>query len=120
MVPALQNIFSFEKNMFWMIQIVFGTIWTPVRAEQKVISASPTTFCLRTCRPRAVVFPGAKLQLPFAVAEHVDLTKKPTIYCPGMSGVLMFAGSFSDRLTGRISAFYSSNRSNQTFGLAKT
>jgi len=92
MVPALQNIFSFEKNMFWMIQIVFGTIWPPVRAEQKVISASPTTFCLRTCRPRAVVFPGAQLQLPFAVAEHVDLAKKPTIYCPGMSGVLMFAG----------------------------
>jgi hypothetical protein len=92
MVPALQNVFSFEKNMFWMIQIVFGTIWTPVRAEQKVISASPTTFCLRTCRRRAVVFPGAKLQLPFAVAEHVDLTKKRTIYCPDMSGALMFAG----------------------------
>jgi hypothetical protein len=75
MFSAFQIIFSFEKIMFWMIQIVFGTIWKPVRAEQKVISASPTTFCLRTCRRRAVVFPGVKLQLPFAVAERVDLLK---------------------------------------------
>jgi hypothetical protein len=39
MVSALQKIFSFKKNLFWMIPIVFRTIWTPVRAEQKVISA---------------------------------------------------------------------------------
>ena len=87
MVPEFQNIFSFEKNIFWMIQIVFGTIGTTVRAEQKVISASPTTFCLRTCGRRAVVFQGAKLQLPFAVAEHVDINEKRTIYGPGMSDI---------------------------------
>jgi hypothetical protein len=67
MFPAFQNIFSFEKKPFWMIQIVFGTIWITVRAKQKVISASPTTFCLGTCRAPSN---------PFAVAERVDLSKK--------------------------------------------
>jgi hypothetical protein len=47
-VAALQNIFSFEKIIIWMIQIIVGTIWIIVRADQKVISASPITFCLRT------------------------------------------------------------------------
>ena len=55
MVPAFQNIFSFEKNIFWMIQIVFGTIGTTVRAEQKVISASPTTFCLRYLHDKSYI-----------------------------------------------------------------
>jgi hypothetical protein len=88
-ISATENIFQKTaktilamKKIFSAIQIIFGTIWTPVRAEQKVISVSPTTFCLRTCGRRAVVFPGAKLQLPFALAEYVDLTKKWTIYCP--------------------------------------
>jgi hypothetical protein len=58
-VAALQNIFSFEKIIIWMIQISFGTIWIIVGGDQKVISTSPTIFCLRTCRRRAV-------------AEHMD------------------------------------------------
>jgi hypothetical protein len=41
-VAALQNIFSFKKKTIWMIQIIVGTIWKPFRADQKVISASPT------------------------------------------------------------------------------
>jgi hypothetical protein len=45
MFPAFQNVFSFKKKTFWMIQIVFGTIRITVRAEQKVISASLVGRC---------------------------------------------------------------------------
>jgi hypothetical protein len=70
------NVFSTRKNIFLMIQIVFGTIGTPVRAEQKVISASQPLSALELAGGE--LFPGAKLQLHFAVAEHVDLIIKRT------------------------------------------
>ena len=69
-VTVLENI-SFDKKMFGMIQIVFGTIKTIVRAEQKVISASPATFSLRTCCRKSVVISGARLQVPSAAPERV-------------------------------------------------
>jgi hypothetical protein len=32
-VAALQNIFSFEKIIIWMMQIIVGTIWIIVRDD---------------------------------------------------------------------------------------
>ena len=58
-VAAIQNIFSFKKKLIWMIQIIVGTIWKLVGADQKVISASTTTFCPGTCQRTAVQFPAA-------------------------------------------------------------
>jgi hypothetical protein len=53
MVPAFQNVFSFKKKMLWVIQIVFGTIWKPVRAEQKVISKLLITKASLSVQARA-------------------------------------------------------------------
>ena len=54
MISAIQNIFSFKKKMFsrieimfWVIQIIFSTIWNTFRAAQKVISVTPTTLSVK-------------------------------------------------------------------------
>jgi hypothetical protein len=45
MVPALRNIFSFEKTMVWVIHTLFPTTWTKVTTAQKVVSVTPTIVC---------------------------------------------------------------------------